>query len=397
MAQFNVKALRGASDVVRLHIEAGDADEARRVATRQGLEILSIQAGNPLAGWHLRARPSFDLELFSQELVSLLGAGLSLVEAVDLLAEKETGRSAAAVLTELRTDLHRGQRFSDALERHPAVFPPMFVATVRASERTGDIQEAVSRFLAYHQQLDRIRRRVVSASVYPLMLMGVGLLVTAFMLLFVVPKFSRIYEEIGGQLPFLTRLLIGWGQLLEAHAGLTLGVLAGLLGAAVFAASRPALRRWIGPQIWRIPAIGERLRVYELSRFYRTLGMLLDSGIALPTGLDMAGGLLSPLLRSRLEQAAVQIREGQPVSQAFDRHGLTTHVSRRLLAVGERTGRMPHMVERIALFYEDELARSIDWFTRLFEPALMVLIGALVGLIVVLLYLPIFELADSIK
>ena len=397
MAQFNVKALRGASDVVRLHIEAGDADEARRVATRQGLEILSIQAANPLAGWHLRPRPSFDLELFSQELVSLLGAGLSLVEAVDLLAEKETGRSAAAVLTELRTDLHRGQRFSDALERHPAVFPPMFVATVRASERTGDIQEAVSRFLAYHQQLDRIRRRVVSASVYPLMLMGVGLLVTAFMLLFVVPKFSRIYEEIGGQLPFLTRLLIGWGQLLEAHAALTLGVLAGLLGAAVFAASRPAVRRWIGPQIWRIPTIGERLRVYELSRFYRTLGMLLDSGIALPTGLDMAGGLLSPLLRSRLEQAAVQIREGQPVSQAFDRHGLTTHVSRRLLAVGERTGRMPHMVERIALFYEDELARSIDWFTRLFEPALMVLIGALVGLIVVLLYLPIFELADSIK
>jgi len=382
LAQFNVKALRGASDVVRLYIEAGDADEARRLATRQGLEILSIQAGNPLAGWHLRPRPSFDLELFSQELVSLLGAGLSLVEAVDLLAEKETGRSAAAVLTELRTDLHRGQRFSDALEHHPAVFPPMFVATVRASERTGDIQEAVSRFLAYHQQLDRIRRRVVSASVYPLMLMGVGLLVTAFMLLFVVPKFSRIYEEIGGQLPFLTRLLIGWGQLLEAHAALTLGVLAGLLGAAVFAASRPAVRRWIGPQIWRIPAIGERLRVYELSRFYRTLGMLLDSGIALPTGLDMAGGL---------------IREGQPVSQAFARHGLTTHVSRRLLAVGERTGRMPHMVERIALFYEDELARSIDWFTRLFEPALMVLIGALVGLIVVLLYLPIFELADSIK
>lgn len=397
MAQFNVKALRGTSDVVRLHIEAGDADEARRFATRQGLEILSIQAGNPLAGWRLRPRPSFDLELFSQELVSLLGAGLSLVEAVDLLAEKETGRSAAAVLTELRTDLHRGLNFSDALERHPGVFPPMFVATVRASERTGDIQEAVSRFLAYHQQLDRIRRRVVAASVYPLMLMGVGLLVTAFMLLFVVPRFSRIYEEIGGQLPFLTRLLIGWGQLLEAHAGLTLGVLAGLLGAAVFAASRPALRRWIGPQIWRIPAIGERLRVYELSRFYRTLGMLLDSGMPLPTGLDMAGGLLSPLLRSRLEQAAVQIREGQPVSQAFTRHGLTTHVSRRLLAVGERTGRMPHMVERIALFYEDELARSIDWFTRLFEPALMVLIGALVGLIVVLLYLPIFELADSIK
>jgi general secretion pathway protein F len=125
--------------------------------------------------------------------------------------------------------------------------------------------------------------------------------------------------------------------------------------------------------------------------------MLLDSGIALPTALDMAGGLLSPLLRHALARAAAQVREGQSVSRAFEQHGLTTPVSQRLLAVGERSGRMPQMVARAALFHEEELARWIDWFTRLFEPALMVLIGVLVGLIVVLLYLPIFELADSVQ
>jgi general secretion pathway protein F len=146
-----------------------------------------------------------------------------------------------------------------------------------------------------------------------------------------------------------------------------------------------------------MPAVGERLRVYELSRFYRTLGMLLKSGVALPAALDMAGGLLPPLLRHALQRAAREVREGQPVSRAFARQGLTTQVSLRLLGVGEQTGRMPQMVERSARFYEDEMARWIDWFTRLFEPALMVLVGALVGLIVVLLYLPIFELAENMK
>jgi general secretion pathway protein F len=213
----------------------------------------------------------------------------------------------------------------------------------------------------------------------------------------VVPRFSRIYEEVGGSLPWMTRWLIAWGQVIEAHTTLVLAGTAAALGGLAFVVTRSSVRRWIGLQVWKVPAIGSRLRVYELARFYRTLGMLLKSGITLPTALDMAGGLLSPLLRQGLEIAARQIRQGQPVSRAFEEQGLTTPVSLRLLAVGERSGRMPHMVERIALFYEDDLARWIDWFTRLFEPLLMMFIGALVGLIVVLLYLPIFELAESVK
>ncbi len=397
MAKFSVKALRGGSDVVQLTIEASDAAAARLDAIGQGLRIVSVKSRYPGLPRLGAGRAAFALELFIQELVSLLDAGLSLVEAIDLLVEKEQGRGALAALGGVRADLHRGQSFSDALERQGTIFPPLFVASVRAAERTGDIREAIARFLEYHHQLDRIRRKVVSASIYPLLLIGVGLLVSVFMLFYVVPKFSRIYEEIGSQLPFLTRVLVGWGQLLETHAAAAFTGLAVLCGAAVFAFTRPAVHRWIGPQLWKMPAVGNRLRVYELGRFYRTLGMLLKSGIALPTALDMAGGLLSPLLRHGLELAAHDIRAGQAVSRAFERQGLTTPVSQRLLAVGEQTGRMPHMVERIALFYEDDLARWIDWFTRLFEPVLMVLVGALVGLIVVLLYLPIFELAENVK
>jgi len=395
--EFNVKALRGAGDVVHVTIGAADAAEARRIAAGQGLGVVSVRARNPLRERLLRPRAAFSLELFGQELCSLLEAGLSLVEVVDLLAEKEQRRAGGAVCAGLRDDLRRGLSLADALQRQGTRFTPLFVATVRAAERTGDVKEAVTRFLEYRTQVDRVRRKVVAASVYPLMLMLVGLLVTAFMLLWVVPKFSCIYEEVGGELPLLTRWLIGWGQMLEAHGVVTLGVLAAAAAALAWAATRPAVHRWIAPRLWRVPALGERLRVYELARFYRTLGMLMTSGITLPSALDMAGTLLSPLLRHALERAARDVREGQSVSQAFERHGLTTPVSLRLLAVGERTGRMAQMVQRVALFHEDELARWVDWFTRLFEPLLMVLIGALVGLIVVLLYLPIFELAESMR
>jgi len=395
--KFSVKALHGAGDVVRLTVEAGDIDEARRLATGQGLSILSVKARYPIPTWLVRPRTAFALDLFIQQFISLLDAGLSLVEAIDLLAEKEQGRAAVGALNELRADLHRGRNFSDALARQPALFPPLLVATVRASERTGDIRQAVTRYLAYHAQLQAIRRKVVSASIYPALLLIVGALVTAFMMFYVVPRFSRIYEEIGGNLPFLTRLVIGWGQMLEAHALATLSSLVAGIGLAAFVLTRRGVRRWIGVQLWKLPSIGNRLRTYELARFYQTLGMLLESGIPLPASLDMAGTLLSPVLRQGLERAAREIREGQPVSQAFFRQGLTTQVSLRLLTVGERTGRLPHLVQRIALFYEDELARWIDWFTRLFEPLLMVLIAALVGFIVVLLYLPIFELAENIQ
>lgn len=396
--KFVVKGLRGVSDVaLRLTIEAADAGEARRTAVEQGLDVLAIKPQNPLGAWLPRPRLGFKLDLFSQDLISLLDSGLSMVEVIEMLADKEEGKGAAAALTELRDHLYRGQSFSSALEQLPRLFPSMFVATVRAAEKTGDIREAISRYLEYHTQLDRIRRKIVAASVYPVLLLAVGSLVTAFLLFYVVPKFSRIYEEMGSDLPFLTRLLVNWGQLLETHAVATLAGLALLIGGTAFALSRPGLRGWIGPRLWTLPAIGNRMRVYQLARFYRTLGMLLKSGIPLPTALDMSSGLLSPFLRDGMERAAREIREGQPVSRSFHKHGLTTRVAMRLLSVGENSGRMPYMVERIALFYEDELARWVDWFTRLFEPAMMVVIGALIGLIVVLLYLPIFELAENMK
>jgi general secretion pathway protein F len=395
--RFLVKALASDGSVVRIGVDAGDAAEASRLAALQGLRVLALRPASLFGSLLPRARSRFALDLFSRELISLLDAGLMLVEAIESLAEQEKHSTGGVVLEEVRGYLYRGQTLSYALEQMPQHFPELYVVTIRAAEETGNIKEALTRYLDYHAQIDRVRKRVVSASVYPLLLIAIGMLVMLFMLFYVVPKFSTIYEGLGGELPFLTQMLINWGVLIEAHALPTLIVLVAAVAALVITVTRPGFRRWFGTQIWRVPGVGERLRSYELARFYRTLAMLLNSGMPLPRSIDMASALLSPVLRDRLQVAAREIREGVPVSRAFEQNDLTTPIARRLLAVGERSGRMAEMVDRIASFYEDELTRWVDWFLLLFEPALMMIIGAGVGLTLILLYLPIFELAENVQ
>ena len=395
--KFQIKGMTEVGEVVRVTVEAADVAEARRAGSVQGLSILTLKAQNPFASMMPKKRVRFALDLFSQELLSLLESGLSLVEAVETLAEKEENSASAQTLNELTGHLHRGQSFSSALEQLPAYFPALFVATIRAAEKTGDIREAVARYLEYHAQAGKIRRELVSAAIYPVLLMIVGVLVAGFMLFHVVPKFSRIYEELGSELPLLSRILVNWGRMLDTNGSAVLLGLAAIIGGIAYGVTRPAFRRWIGPRLWALPGIGERMRLYQLARFYRTLGMLLKSGIPLPEALDMASGLLSPYLRNGMARAARDIRAGQPVSRSLDRQGLTTRIALRLLTVGERSGRMPYMVERIALFCEAELARWVTWFTRLFEPILMVFIGGIIGLILLMLYMPIFELAGNMK
>jgi general secretion pathway protein F len=273
----------------------------------------------------------------------------------------------------------------------------LYVATIRASETTGGLSEALSRYVAYQTQIDAVRKKIVSASIYPALLMGVGLLVMLFLLGYVVPRFSTIYEGMGTELPWLSKLLLQWGQLLQSNGVAVFVALAGgaaLLGSAV---TRPRARAWVMHRAWQIPAFGTRMRIYQLARFYRTLGMLLRGGIPVRQALDMVTDLLHPALRAQLRLAAANISEGRSVSYSMEAHRLTTPVAARMLRVGERSGRMGEMMERAASFYDEEMARWVDWFTRLFEPLLMAFIGLVIGLIVVLMYLPIFELAGSVQ
>ena len=395
--KFQVKALREPDGVISVLFDAADEADAARQARAGGLAVLSLRRA---ASWNpafLKRRAKFPLALFSQELLSLMEAGLTLVEAIDGLAEKESASANRITLDHLRKQLHEGRTLSQAMTGLPEVFPSLFVATVRATERTGDLPDALRRYIAYQMQLELVRKKVVSASIYPVLLILAGGLVLLFLLGYVVPKFSHVYEDMHGDLPLLSRALLDLGRFVEAHGVMVVLGMAGAVIALVRLLTLPAFRRRVGAWLWKIPALGERMRLYQLARFYRTLGMLLRGGTPVVTALDMAAGLLSPALRGSLAAAALAIREGRSISEAMSTHNLTTPVALRMLRVGERSGRMDDMMERIAAFCDDEISRWVDWFTRLFEPLLMAFIGIVIGVIVVLMYLPVFELAGSIQ
>ena len=392
--RYRVKALRPGAGVLVSTVEALDEAEAAARLQHEGAQILSIVAERTP---RLTARTRFSLLLFTQELIALLDAGLTLTEVLETLAEKESRPESRQLIERLLAAMREGRPFSAALAAQAEIFPALYAATVRAAERTGDLSPALARYVAYQNQIDTVKKKVLSASIYPLLLIGVGTLVIGFLLGYVVPRFAAVYADAGRDLPWMSQMLLAWGEAVEAHgAWIALGA-AGLVVGFVLALAQPATRAALTRVAWRTPAIGEHLRTFELARFYRSLGMLLSGGIPIVSALGMVSGLLSVQLRSGAAATTEAIRRGETISAAFARGELTTPVAARLLRVGEKSGRMGEMMERIAVFHDEEMARWVDWFTRLFEPLLMVFIGLTIGLIVVLLYMPIFELAGSIQ
>lgn len=394
--QFEVKVLRGTESLTALQIDATDTADAVVQAQARGYSVVAVAPLRMRLALR-RPRGTFPLTQFSQEFRALLQAGLAVVEALETLAENEQRPDIRRVLMRLVASLHEGRSLSSALQSLPDSFPALYVATVRASEKTGALPEALARYVAYQQQMEQVRRQVVSASIYPVLLIAVGGLVIVFLMAYVVPRFSRIYADVGHDLPLLSRLLLHWGQLLETHGTALLGALLAAALTVGYVMSRTESRQWLLQRIASIPAIGARLKLYYLARFYWALGMLLRGGMPVLAALQMVAGLLPAMLHAQMSLVIASIREGRPISQAMDEQGLTTPVASRMLRVGERTGQMGDMMDRVASFYDDETARWIERFTKLFEPLLMVFIGVVIGAIVVLMYLPIFELAGSLQ
>jgi general secretion pathway protein F len=395
--RFELKAIGPSGAVEALDFQAPDEVTAVRQVEGRGYTVLSVRAKGSLGLPWRRGGERFPVALFSQELRVLLNAGLPLPEAIDTLAQKEKRTDWRSIIERLVEVLREGQTFSNALEEFPQIFSPLYVATVRSSEKTSDLAPALGRYVAYAAQLEAIKKRVVNASIYPTLLIAVGGIVSLFLLLYVVPRFGRIYEERGSALPLFSRLLLTWGGAVDRHAPVVLSVLGGLILLGVYALRLSNVRTAIGDALWRLPALGERLKMYQLARFYRTIGMLLRGGTPLVAALDMGGELLHPMLRERLARASQAIREGRGVSQSMEANGLTTPVALRMLNVGEKSGNMGEMLEQIAAFHDEEMARWVDWFTRLFEPILMAIIGLVIGVIVILMYMPIFELAGNLQ
>jgi general secretion pathway protein F len=394
--KFSLITVDARQQVVALSLEAADETAAANQARAQGLTVVSIRR----AGLRLalpRRQPRFQTTLFSMELVSMLDAGLNLVEALQTLAEKERRAEGQDVLSLILAAIHRGEPFSQAVAAQPRHFSPLYVATIKAAERTGNVREALGRYIAYQEEIDRVRKKIVSASIYPAMLVAVGSLVVAFLMFYVVPRFARVYDDMAGTLPFFSKLLLAFGRFVGDNVAFLSVAAVGLGVFAAWALSRAETRSWLNMQLWRVPALGARMKVYQLARLYRTAAMLLRAGIPAVRALDMVQDLLAAHLRPQLASARKMIQEGKAMSAALGAAGLATPVAARMMVVGERSGDMGNMLAQIARFHDDEVARYVEWFTRAFEPLLMAALGLAIGGIVVLMYMPIFELAGSIR
>lgn len=394
--QYEVRALHR-NEVVSLIVDAASEADARAQALTQAMRPLSVSARTVAGLRPARRGGRFALLLFSQELLALLEAGLSIVESMETLYAKEEREEIKALYGRIQKSLGEGRRFSEALESAGAVFPPLYVGIVRAAEHTSNLPEALTRYIEYQARVDAVRGKVVSASVYPLILSGVGLLVVVFLAGYVVPRFSAVYQSSGRPLPAVSAALLAVHDGVVAHPQ-TAGLIAlTLLGGAIIAIG--ALRRDGGfvALLERLPGMAPRVHLYSLARLYLTLGMLIDGGLPAVAALGMVEAMLSTALRSRLRAATAQIRTGASFTDSFERHGLTTPVSVRFLRVGERSSKLGEMLTRSARYYDGEIARWIDWFTKAFEPLLMAFIGLVVGVIVILLYMPIFDLAGSFQ
>lgn len=397
---YKVQAVNSSGKIVSVFIDSSNITEAKLIAKKQGLSVLEISAqrngflSSKLSGIK---KSKFPLILFNQELISLLEAGLSIVEAIETLLDKERNIQTKAIISAIVSSLREGNNLSSALEKQTAIFPELYIASIKSSEKSGDLLESIKRYLAYQIQVDFVKKKIISAAIYPALLLCVGGLVVIFLMTYVVPKFSHIYSDSGRELPLLSWVLMRWGEMVEQNGTsiFLVSTLSALL--IIYGFTLPSFKNWIKRKIEDIPILGERIRIYQLTRFYRALGMLTASGIPLVRALDQVSPLLDIRLRQKLKIAKKLINEGIPLSQAVEQNALSTPIAERLLKVGEKTGQMGEMMNRIADFHEDELNRWIDWASKLLEPILMTIIGIVIGGIVVLMYIPIFELAGSIQ
>jgi len=334
---------------------------------------------------------------FNRELLVLLRSGLPIVQVMDTLIGQMEASSLRDVLIEVRGDIKGGSMLSDAFANFPRFFPHLYVASIRAGEKTGDLHETLSRYLEYQKRVEEIRGRVRSASFYPILLTSAAVCVLVFLLLYVVPSFTQIYADANVELPFLTRMLIGLSEGLGKIAPLVL--IAGLLFFVFFKglAGTSRGRLLLDGLLLRLPFFGQLFTDYALTSFCRTLGTTLDSGTPLVPAMTMSRGTLNNrVLEAEMVKAIQRVEEGTALSDAIHRCGFFPAIALRMVAVGETTGALAEMLGEVATYYESEVERRLTLLTTMIEPVLMLGMGLLIGGIVFAMYVPIFQLAGTI-
>jgi len=393
--QYRAKVLNRSMSVEFIDVDAANEAEARRYVETSGSRLLAIQQQSAVLRG-IKRRSRLNLLVFNQQLNSLLEAGQPIVDAIEILGRNDRSGQHQAVYEALLLGLKQGMQLSEAMSGLPSVFPPLYVAMIRSSETTGSLRAAIKRYMQYQTQLDSVRSKLVSAAIYPSILVSVGFVVVAFLLLYVVPRFSAVFDDVGSKQTQAAGFVLWWGGLVRDHGNVVVALMIGLPLAVVAVLGHAKTRVWFYRRLVAAPWVGDKIWIFQLARLYRTLSMLLRSGVSVLAAMKMTEASLPAAMREDMRAASLAISEGRSISVVMQQHNLSSEVARRLLVAGESSGNLDEMMARIADFYDQEVATWVDIVGRLIEPALMVGIGLVIGGIVLMLYLPIFDLASAI-
>jgi type IV pilus assembly protein PilC len=338
-----------------------------------------------------------DLAIFTRQFATMISAGLPLVQCLDILAKQSSKPSFGRVITEVTREVEAGSTLSDALGRHKSVFDDLFRNMVAAGEAGGVLDDILARLAEYIEKADALKRKVQGAMVYPIVVLTVALGATAFMLVFIIPTFAKMFMDFGGELPLPTKIVLMASNFLTHWWWvIILAMVAAAISFQRYYATENGQRQIDGLMI-KIPILGDVLLKGAVARFTRTLGTLIASGVPILSGLEITARTAgNKVIAEAIMSARASIREGETVSAPLKASGVFPPMVTQMISVGEQTGALDEMLKKIAVFYEAEVDTAVDTMTSVIEPIMIVIMGGIVGGMVVAMYLPMFKLISVV-
>jgi type IV pilus assembly protein PilC len=382
-------------------IEVGRQEEAIELLRKRKILVSSLRqkTGNislPKIGLGGSVTTK-DLAIFTRQFATMISAGLPLVQCLDILAKQTPKPSFGRVIAEVTREVEAGSTLSDALGRHRTVFDDLFCNMVAAGEAGGVLDEILMRLATYIEKADALKRKIQGAMVYPAVVLTVALGATAFMLIFIIPTFAKMFTDFGGELPLPTKIVLGLSGLLQNYWWvMLLLIVAGVISFKRYYSTEKG-RRVVDAISLRLPILGDVLLKGAVARFTRTLGTLIASGVPILAGLEITARTAgNKVIAEAIMTARASIREGETVSAPLKTSGVFPPMVVQMISVGEQTGALDEMLTKIAVFYEAEVDVAVDTLTSIIEPCMIVVMGGIVGGMVIAMYLPMFQLINVV-
>ena len=403
MAVFNYAVRDKMGKVVKGQLEGDSKEAVRAKLTQMGYIILELDSRGALAsfgqisfGGRVKSK---DITVFARQFATMINAGLSLTKCLSILSSQTDSATLREVIAQIAKDVEAGQSLSDSMVKHPKTFPPIFVNMIRAGETGGVLDEVLLRVADHFEREAALRGRIKSAMTYPIAMGALVLLILIAMMVFVVPTFEKMFTDMGGKLPFMTQMLVDISSFVAGIGGVFLVVaIAGMVFAFKWWKSTPNGKLiWDGIKL-RMPIFGKIVRKMSLAKFTRTFGTLVSAGVPILSALDIVADTSgNEVIAQAVKKSRSAIKEGETIAKPLSESPVFPSMLVQMISVGEETGALDAMLNKVADFYDTEVSASVDGLTSIIEPLMMATLGLVVGGMVVALYMPMFNIISLVK